>query len=99
MILKDYQTKVVSALQRFLQTAQTHQQTAAKTTADQEKARALLPENLRHLVPATSVVNWVQQTFSDLNLPQPDAAINGLNEAYPRMCVKVPTGGAKHYWP
>jgi len=95
MILKDYQTKVVSVLQRFLQTAQINRQTAAKTTADQEKLRATVPEELRYLIPATSAVNWVQQTFSDLNLPQPDAAINGLDAAYPRVCIKVPTGGGK----
>jgi type III restriction enzyme len=95
MILKNYQQKVVDTLQQFLITAHQHRQSARQTRQEAEQARAILPENLRHLVPMNATANWVRQTFTELRLPYNDQSINGLQEPYPRLCVKVPTGGGK----
>ncbi len=95
MILKNYQQKVVDTLQRFLTTAQQNRQSIRQEQQQLEQARAALPENLRHLVPTSPVANWVRKTFVDLGLALNDVSINGLSEPYPRVCVKVPTGGGK----
>lgn len=39
---------------------------------------------------------WVQLAFNKIGLSRvPDMDRNGLNEFYPRLCIKVPTGGGK----
>ncbi|MFS8130727.1 MAG: DEAD/DEAH box helicase [Candidatus Dojkabacteria bacterium] len=39
---------------------------------------------------------WVQLGFSKIGLNSiPDSPRNGLGKLYPRMCIKVPTGGGK----
>lgn len=82
MFLKDYQIKVVGELKRFFQ--------SARETRDAiEAARKALPENLRH------TLNWVQSTFANLHKPYNDTSINGFGNYYPRICLKVPTGGGK----
>ena len=95
MILKDYQREVVDTLHRFLTTAQQNRHQTRQTQQKVEEARALLPEEYRNLIPVGASVDWVRKTFADLALPLTDAAINGLGESYPRVCVKVPTGGGK----
>ena len=95
MILKNYQQTVVDTLQRLLTTAQQNRHEARQNRQQAEQARALLPENLRHLVPESASVDWVRKTFTDLGLPHTDLSVNGLGAPYPRICVKVPTGGGK----
>ncbi len=82
MFLKNYQIKVVSELKRFFQTAR-------ETRDAIETARKSLPENLRN------TLNWVQSTFDNLHKSYNDRSINGLGNYYPRICIKVPTGGGK----
>lgn len=39
---------------------------------------------------------WVQLSFTKIGLSTvPDTPRNGLNKLYPRLCIKVPTGGGK----
>lgn len=82
MFLKNYQIKVVSELKRFFRTAR-------ETKDAIETARKALPENLRH------TLNWVQSTFGNLHKPYNDSCVNGFGNYYPRVCIKVPTGGGK----
>ena len=82
MYLKKYQIKVVNALKQFLQTARD-----TKTSFD--IAKQALPENMRH------TLNWVQTTFQTSSLEYKDRCTNGLGNSYPRMIIKVPTGGGK----
>src|SRR3990167_3863903 len=82
MFLKNYQIKVVGELKRFFRTAR-------ETKDAIETARKTLPENLRQ------TLNWVQSTFGNLHKPYNDSCINGFGNYYPRVCIKVPTGGGK----
>ena len=82
MFLKNYQIKVVSELKRFFQTAR-------ETREAIGTARKALPENMRHSL------NWVQTAFANLHKPYNDTSINGFGNYYPRVCIKVPTGGGK----
>ncbi|HBR22210.1 MAG TPA: hypothetical protein DD713_06540 [Nitrospiraceae bacterium] len=82
MFLKNYQIKVVGELKRFFETAR-------ETKDAIETARKALPENIRH------TLNWVQSTFDNLHKPYNDRSINGFGNYYPRVCIKVPTGGGK----
>ncbi len=84
MFLKNYQIKVLGELKRFFQTAR-------ETRDAVETARKALPENLRHALH----LNWVQNTFDNLHKPYNDKSINGFGNFYPRICIKVPTGGGK----
>lgn len=84
MFLKNYQIKVVSELKRFFQTAREIRDAV-------ETAGKALPENLRN----TLNLNWVQNTFDNLHKPYKDTSRNGFGNYYPRVCIKVPTGGGK----
>lgn len=84
MFLKNYQIKVTGELKRFFQSAR-------ETRDAVETARKALPENLRHALH----LNWVQNTFDNLRKPYNDRSINGFGNYYPRICLKVPTGGGK----
>jgi len=84
MFLKNYQIKVVGELKRFFQTAR-------ETKDAIETACKALPENLRQ----TLNLNWVQNAFDNLHKPYNDKSINGFGNYYPRVCIKVPTGGGK----
>jgi type III restriction enzyme len=86
MYLKKYQQRVVSELKTFFTTAQ-----AKKTEFD--AIVQSIPEAQRQLV--ASSMNYVDSTFSALNLPYTDNCKNGLNTYYPRFNLKVPTGGGK----
>ena len=48
-----------------------------------------LPENMRH------TLNLVDTTFQTSSLEYKDRCTNGLGNSYPRMIIKVPTGGGK----
>ena len=82
MFLKNYQIKVVGELKRFFQTAR-------ETKDAIETARKTLPENLRY------TLDWVQSTFGNLHKTYNDSCVNGFGNYYPRVCIKVPTGGGK----
>src|SRR3990172_5602853 len=82
MFLKNYQIKVVGELKRFFRTAR-------ETKDAIDTARKALPESMRH------TLSWVQSTFGNLHKPYNDSCINGFGNYYPRVCIKVPTGGGK----
>jgi type III restriction enzyme len=82
MYLKNYQIKVVNAFKQFLQTAR-------DTRTSFDIAKEALPENMRH------TLNWVQTTFQTGGLEYKDRCTNGLGDYYPRIVIKVPTGGGK----
>jgi type III restriction enzyme len=82
MFLKNYQIKVIGELKRFFQTAR-------ETKGAIEVAKKALPENMRH------TMNWVQGTFDNLHKQYNDRSVNGFGNYYPRVCIKVPTGGGK----
>jgi type III restriction enzyme len=82
MFLKNYQIKVVNTLKQFYQTSR-----ETKTSFD--TARKSLPENMRH------TLNWVEPVFKNAGKLYKDKCNNGLGEYYPRIILKVPTGGGK----
>lgn len=82
MFLKNYQIKVVSALKQFYQAAR-------ETKSGFSAARQALPENLRY------TLNWVEPVFAKIQKEYKDKCSNGLKEWYPRIVLKVPTGGGK----
>ena len=82
MFLKKYQVKVVSELKAFYG--------KARETKDAfDAARKALPAEMRH------TLNWVQTTFQTASKDYKDRCTNGLGEYYPRVIMKVPTGGGK----
>lgn len=82
MFLKNYQIRVVGELKNFLTKAKENRVAI-------EAAAKLLPENLRHSL------NYVQTTFEAIAKPLDDNCKNGLGNYYPRLSIKVPTGGGK----
>jgi type III restriction enzyme len=86
MYLKKYQQKVVSELKQFF--------TSARQTRDEfETIINTIPEAQRSVVAAN--MNYVESTFQKLNLPYSDNCKNGLGKYYPRINLKIPTGGGK----
>ena len=82
MYLKRYQHKVVIALQQFYR--------AARETKDSfAPLRVKMPTHLQY------TLNWVEPVFASVNKEYRDKCKNGLNEWYPRIIMKVPTGGGK----
>lgn len=82
MFLKNYQIRVVSELKNFLTKAKENKVAI-------EAASKHLPENLRYSF------NYVQTTFEAIGKPLNDNCRNGLGNYYPRLVIKVPTGGGK----
>ncbi len=82
MYLKNYQIKVVKALKAFYSRAHT-------TRTEVAKAAIALPQHLRHSL------NWVSETFKQLEYSFYDLPMTGLGSFYPRIVIKVPTGGGK----
>ena len=82
MFLKKYQIKVVNALKQFYQAAR-------ETKTGFSAARKALPENLRY------TLNWVEPVFAKIQKEYKDKCSNGLKDWYPRIVMKVPTGGGK----
>ncbi|MFP3043419.1 DEAD/DEAH box helicase family protein [Treponema primitia] len=80
--LKKYQEKVVSELTAFYEEAK-------KTEAALAPAKNALPPELRHQI------DWIGATFNKLHKVYRDQPVNGLKEHYPRIVIKVPTGGGK----
>lgn len=82
MFLKNYQIKVVSALKQFYQAAW-------ETKTSFSAARQAMPEDLRYML------NWVEPVFAKIQKEYKDKCSNGLKDWYPRIVLKVPTGGGK----
>lgn len=83
MILKKYQKKVVDQLQRFLEVAYNQKRSIEQLT------ESIDPEMVRNF-------NWVEGALKKVGVTNAtDFPENGLQERYPRVCVKVPTGGGK----
>lgn len=82
MFLKDYQRKVVDELRLFF-TKAINAKNEINTLIEH------IPENKRHLL------NWVQDAFEGCQKSYIDQCKNGLGEYYPRIVMKVPTGGGK----
>jgi type III restriction enzyme len=83
MFLKNYQVKVVNTLQEFYRTAR-------EIRSELEEARKKLPDHLKD-----ALGNWVEKVFEKQGKDYYDKSINGLGEPYPRIVMKVPTGGGK----
>lgn len=82
MYLKNYQRKVIKDINEYLIIAN-------ELKAKFSDAMALLPEEMR------DSLNFVKNTHDKLNLSYTDICKNGLNQFYPRINIKVPTGGGK----
>ncbi len=82
MYLKKYQQRVISEIKEFLKVAK-----ETKTSFD--IAMETLPEDMR------GSLNYVQKTHDKLKLPYTDSCKNGFDEFYPRVNLKIPTGGGK----
>ena len=82
MYLKKYQQRVISEIKEFLKVAK-----ETKTSFD--IAMEALPEDMR------GSLNYVQKTHDKLKLPYTDSCKNGFDKFYPRVNLKIPTGGGK----
>jgi len=82
MYLKKYQQRVISEIKEFLKVAK-----ETKTSFD--IAMEALPEDMR------DSLNYVQKTHDKLKLPYTDSCKNGFDKFYPRVNLKIPTGGGK----
>ena len=86
MYLKKYQQRVVSELKQFF--------TQARASREEFDAIiSAIPEPQRPMVAAS--MNYVESAFQKLNLTYTDNCKNGLGKYYPRINLKIPTGGGK----
>lgn len=88
--LKNYQQRVTSEFENFFKAARTHKDgylSVLKIASDPS-----IPESARA---AMLGVNWVEQTFTKISRPYVDRCANGLGHNYPRVVLKIPTGGGK----
>lgn len=85
--LKNFQQKVVQEFDSFCTTA-------VKKRNDIQEAvnHPGLPDSVRETIRNT---DWIKDTFDTHNIPFVDSCKNGLGERYPRLVIKVPTGGGK----
>lgn len=82
MYLKNYQVKVVKALNTFFSLA--------------DKKKTEFAQVLKVMPNMKTQLDFVRATFEELKLTYNDnTARTGLSESYPRVVVKVPTGGGK----
>ncbi len=86
MYLKKYQQRVVKEIKEFLTVAKETKNSFASIINS-------IPEEQRNVV--ASSMNYVQTTHEKLKLSYTDNCKNGLNQFYPRVNLKVPTGGGK----
>lgn len=82
MYLKKYQIRVINELKHLFQTSK-DQKTIFEAMA------ISLPEGYRNSL------NYVEHTFKTINKPYLDQCKNGVGKYYPRLTIKVPTGGGK----
>ena len=83
MFLKNYQVKVVSELKSFYGKAR-------EARDDFNAVKKSLPPEKWH-----ALGNYVEKTFKNVDKEYKDHCANGLGEYYPRIIMKVPTGGGK----
>jgi type III restriction enzyme len=83
MFLKNYQIKVVNTLQQFFRYAR-------ETRTEFETAQKYLPDQSKG-----AIGNWVENTFRKQSRGYVDRTFTGLGNPYPRIVMKVPTGGGK----
>ena len=83
MYLKEYQVKVVETLKNFFKSAKEAKEWAASPEFDK------LPQAVR------GSWNWVGNVLEGMNVSFNDHPRNGLGGVYPRIVMKVPTGGGK----
>ena len=86
MYLKKYQQRVISEIKEFLKVAK-------ETKNEFEMVLTKIPEAQRNIV--ASSMNYVQTTHDKLKLPYTDSCKNGFDKFYPRVNLKIPTGGGK----
>lgn len=79
MYLKNYQIKVITSAKRFLSVADSEYQKHKKVKS----------------IDATLSHDWIGKTFENLSLKLNDKSKDGLGNFYPRVVIKVPTGGGK----
>ena len=82
MYLKKYQQRVISEIKEYLRVAK-------ETKVSFETAMDALPEDMR------DSLNYVKKTHEKLKLEYNDESKNGLKRFYPRVNLKIPTGGGK----
>lgn len=85
MYLKKYQIKVVKELKAFFEKGN------EKRTAIEQLLRNVSNSDKKII----QQINWVENTFTELGKKFIDKCKNGLGEDYPRVCIKIPTGGGK----
>jgi len=81
MILKEYQVKAVDSIKNFFKTLEKNQSVVLS-----------LPESVRN------TVNYVGLTYDDRDSIYQsfvDRPRTGTGNMYPRVCIKIPTGGGK----
>ncbi len=83
MYLKNYQVEVVRTLKQFFQKAK------------ESKDWVPSPEFEKLPSAVQGSWNWVRNVLEGMNVEYNDQSRNGLGELYPRMVMKVPTGGGK----
>jgi type III restriction enzyme len=83
--LKGYQKTVVQEFEAFFRAA-------AETKQGFERDLLAVPEEIRERF---ANVNWVGDTFKQIGKLYNDKCLNGLGKYYPRLVLKVPTGGGK----
>lgn len=88
--LKNYQQRVTSEFEHFFKTARTHKD--GYLAVLQVSSDPSIPESAKT---AMLGINWVEQTFTAINRPYVDHCTNGLSQKYPRVVLKIPTGGGK----
>lgn len=96
MILKKYQDKVIIALRRYFSEAATQRRNQAAQAAQLDAALAAMPPAMADTVRSQMAPpDWVRDTSAALGTPHIDAPRDGLRRPYPRLVVRVPTGGGK----
>lgn len=96
MILKDYQEKVLRVLRATFAEAANQRRAHAATAAQLDAALAALPPEMAATVRAAAApTDWVKATAQAIGLPHHDAPRDGQRRPYPRLVVRVPTGGGK----
>ena len=89
MYLKEYQERVVGEIHHFLTVANEER----KKKEGKEKELEKLDEKLREEI--AGELNYVKETFKSIGRAYEDRCKDGLKRPYPRVVIKVPTGGGK----
>ena len=90
MYLKEYQERVVGEIRHFLTVANEKRKEEEKNKKEFEKLDKKLREKL------AGELNYVKETFKSIGRVYEDDCRDGLKRPYPRVVIKVPTGGGKN---